>query len=122
MKRRWALLVPVGIVVAVFAVMAIGGMSRVPRVCPAIGYAYTGPVDLVFSIPRRQLQLVLAKGARLSRWHRMIGGSGWCPNPRLTSTSCQRHLDHREATAAIGGRTATCRGLPLQRIRHSAES
>lgn len=85
MKRRGAVLLAVGIGIAVLTVIAvIGGMYRAPRVCPAIEYAYTGPVELVFPLHRRQLQLVLGKGASLSRCHRMTSESGWCRNPRRT--------------------------------------
>jgi hypothetical protein len=45
-------LLELGVVVTVLAVAAVlGPMPGVTRACPAVGYAYVGGVELVFSTP-----------------------------------------------------------------------
>lgn len=113
MKRR-ALLVAVGLAVAVLAVIAvIGGISRVPRVCPAIGYAYTGPVELVFSTPPASVAACFGEGcmpepvARNDERKWLVPQSAPYLNEPVGVTSI-----HVEATAAVGGRTAA--ELPVE--------
>lgn len=113
MKRR-ALLVAVGLAVAVLAVIAvIGGISRVPRVCPAIGYAYTGPVELVFSTPPVSVAACFGEGcmpekvARNDERKWLVPQSAPYLNEPVGVTSI-----HVEATAAVGVRTAA--ELPVE--------
>jgi hypothetical protein len=114
MKRRWALLIAVGMVVAVLAVTAvIGGMSRDPRVCPAIGYGYTGPVELLFSTPPVSVAACFGEGCTPQavaqnderKW--LVPQSAPYLNEPVSVTSI-----HVEATAAHGGRTAV--DLPVE--------
>ena len=108
MKRRWALLLAVGSVVAVLAVIAvIGGVAHIPRASPAIGYAYTGPVELVFSTPPASVAACFGEGcvpepvAQNDERKWLVPQSTPYLNEPVSVTSIQV-----EATAAIGGRTA----------------
>lgn len=114
MKRRWALLVAIGIGVAVVTFIAVtGGMSRDPRVCPAIGYAYTGPVELVFSTSPASVAACFGEGCTSQvvvqneerKW--LVPQSAPYLSEPVSVTSI-----HVEATAAIGGRTAV--DLPVE--------
>lgn len=114
MKRRWALLVAIGMGIAVLTVIAvIGGMSRDPRVCPAIGYAYTGPVELVFSTPPASVAACFEEGCTPQavaqnderKW--LVRQSAPYLNEPVSVISI-----HVEATAALGGRTAV--DLPVK--------
>jgi len=114
MNRRWALLVAVGMVVAVMSVIAIiGGMSRDPRVCPAIGYAYTGPVELVFSSPPASVAACFGQGctpqvvAQNNERKWLVPQSAPYLNEPVSVTSIRV-----EATAALGDRTAG--DLPIE--------
>jgi hypothetical protein len=100
--------------IAVLTVIAVNGaMSRDPWVCPAIGYAYTGPVELVFSTPPASVaacfgegctpQAVAQNGER--KW--LVPQSAPYMNEPVSVTSI-----HVEATAALGGRTAV--DLPVE--------
>lgn len=108
MKRRWAVLLAVGIGIAVLTVIAvIGGMSRFPRVCPAMGYAYTDPVELVFSTPPSSVAACFGEGCQPApvsqdderKW--LVPQSAPYLDGPVSITSI-----HVEAIAAIGGRTA----------------
>lgn len=114
MKRGWALLLAVGSIVAVLAVIAvIGGGSRIPRACPAIGYAYTGPVELVFSTPPTSVAACFGEECMPEpvaqnderKW--LVPQSAPYLNKPVSVTSIKV-----EATAAIGGRTAV--ELPVE--------
>lgn len=114
MKRRWPLFLAVGSVVTVLAALAvIGGVSRVPRVCPAIGYAYTGPVELVFSTPPASVAACFGEGcvpepvAQNDERKWLVPQSGPYLNEPVSVTSI-----HVEATAALGGQTAV--ELPVE--------
>ena len=114
MKRQWALLLAVGSVVAVLAVIAVmGGVSHIPRACPAIGYAYTGPVELVFSTPPASVAACFGEGcvpepvAQNDERKWLVPQSTPYLNEPVSVTSIQV-----EATAAIGGRTAA--ELPVE--------
>ncbi|BCW17506.1 hypothetical protein NtRootA9_02140 [Arthrobacter sp. NtRootA9] len=112
MKRGWALLLAV--VVAVLAVIAvIGGLSRTPHACPAIGYAYTGPVELMFSTPPASVAACFGEGCTPEpvaqnderKW--LVPQSAPYLNELISVTTISV-----EATAAIGGRTAA--ELPVE--------
>ena len=114
MKRRWALLLAVDSVVAVLAVIAvIGGVSRVPRVCPAIGYAYTGPVELVFSSAPASVAACFGEGcvpepvAQNDERKWLVPQSA----PYLIAPVSVTSI-HVEAAAAVGGQTAV--ELPVE--------
>ena len=108
MKRRWAMLLAVGGVVAVLlAVIAVlGSVSRIPRACPAIGYAYTGPVELVFSTLPSSVAACFGEGCMPEpveqddeeKW--LVPQSAPYLNEPVSVTSI-----HVEATAALGGQT-----------------
>lgn len=108
MKSRWALLLAVGIVVAVLSVIAvIGGMSRATRACPAIGYAYTGPVELVFSTPPSSVTACFGEGctpqlvAQTDERKWLVPQSPPYLNEPVSVTSI-----HVEAVTETAGRTA----------------
>ena len=113
MKRRWALLLAVSTVVAVVTVIVvIGGTSRTARVCPAIGYAYTGPVELVFSTPPSSVAACFGQGcipqpvAQDDERKWLVPQSAPYLNETLSVTSV--HIE----VAAIGGRTAA--DMPIE--------
>lgn len=107
MGRRWALLVGGGIILAVLTVLTvIAGISRDPRVCPAVGYAYTGPVELLFSTPPESVAACFGEGCTPQavaqnderKWLVPQSAPYWTQPVSVTSI-------HVEATAALGGRT-----------------
>lgn len=114
MGRRWALLVAGGIIVAVLTVITvIAGMSRDLRVCPAVGYAYTGPVELLFSTPPQSVAACFGEGCTPHavqqnderKWLVPQSAPYWTQPVSVTSI-------HVEATAALGGRTVV--NLPVE--------
>lgn len=111
MKRRWALLVAVGMVVAVLTVIA--GMSRDPRVCPAIGYAYTGPVELIFSTPPASVAACFGEGCTPQAVIQTDERKWLVPQsaPYLNEPGGVSSI-HVEATAALGVRTTV--DLPVE--------
>lgn len=108
MTRRWALLVAAGMVAAVLTVIAVvAGMSRDPRVCPAIGYAYTGPVELIFFTPPESVAACFGKGCTPQTVVQTDEGKWLVPQsaPYLNGPVSVTSI-HVEATAALGGRAA----------------
>jgi len=114
MGRRWALLLGGGVIVAVLTVITvITGMFRDPRVCPAVGYAYTGPVELLFSIPPESVAACFGEGCTPHtleqnderKWLVPQSTPYWTQPVSVTSI-------HVEATSALGGRTVV--NLPVE--------
>lgn len=114
MKRRWALLLATGIVAAVLTIIAVnGGIPRVPRVCPAMGYAYTGPVELVFSTPPAAVAACFGEGCMPEPVAQNDERKWLVPQsaPYLTEPVSVTSI-HVEATDALGDRTAA--DLPVE--------
>lgn len=114
MKRRGTLLLAVGAVVAVLAVIAIiGGMPRASRACPAIGYAYTGPVELLFSTTPSSVAACFGEGcipqplAQNDEQKWLVPQSPPYLNEPVSVASI-----HVEAVAEIGGRSTA--DLPIE--------
>lgn len=114
MRHRWALLVAAGMVAAVVTVVVVfGGMSRVARACPAIGYAYTGPVELVFSTPPASVAACFGEGCTPEPVGQNDERKWLVPQsvPYLDEPVSVTSI-HVEATAALGGRTTV--DLPVE--------
>lgn len=114
MKRLRAFLVAAGMSTAVLTVIAVVcGNSLLPRVCPAIGYAYTGAVELVFTTPPSSVAACFGEGCAPEpvlqneerKW--LVPQSPPYLNAPVSVTSI-----HVEAMAVIGGRTAIA--LPVE--------
>jgi hypothetical protein len=115
MKPRGGLvLLALGVVVTVLALATLlGRMPGVSRVCPAIGYAYVGDVELVFSTPVESVAACFGDGCTPEQVARNPEGKWLVPQsppyliPPVSVTSI-----HVEALATSGGRIA--RDLPIE--------
>jgi len=114
MRRRWAFLLAGGIIAAVLMVITvIAGMSRDPRVCPAVGYAYTGPVELLFSTPPESVAACFGEGCMPQAVEPDDERKWLVPQsaPYRTQPVSVSSI-HVEATSALGGRTVL--NLPVE--------
>lgn len=114
MRRRRALLVGGGIIVAVLTVMTvIAGMSRDLRACPAIGYGYTGPVELLFSTPPASVAACFGQGCTPQAVAQNDERKWLVPQsaPYLIEPVSVTSI-HVEVTAEPGGQTAG--DLPIE--------
>lgn len=114
MKRRGRLLLALGIVATglVFAAL-LGRMPEVSRVCPAMGWAYVGDVELAFSTPPASVAACFGDGCIPEPVARNPEGKWLVPqarpylNPPVSVTSI-----YVEAVATSGGRVA--QDLPIE--------
>jgi hypothetical protein len=114
LKPRGVLLLAVGVVAAVLAFTALlGRMAGVERVCPAMGWAYVGDVELAFSIPPESVAACFGDGCTPEQVAINPEGKWLVPQsrpyliPAVSVTSI-----YVEAVASSGGRIA--RDLPIE--------
>lgn len=114
MKRRGRLLLALGVVATGLALAALlGRMPEVSRVCPAMGWAYVGDVELAFSTPPESVAACFGVGCTPEPVARNPEGKWLVPqarpylNPPVSVTSI-----YVEAVATSGGRIA--QDLPIE--------